>query len=343
MNEYDARHSGAIAIDNDIYQRVNDLVQTLSHESQAIAALPEQMDALERLITPLTAPATIGTETAMLARNLRVRINQIIATLHQFQSEPEVGYQDEVKEMLERAEQISQNITDLQPQVDEADSASKQIQNIEQALPAQKRDVLSSSGLLTQVNSLLTQAQQLQSALPGNDFIPPEGVQDIRDEMPHHPTKEWPTRPLAQIKKVIVHHTVTSPQTDPIALANAIIERRDLPGLMYHFLVQGNGFSFWTESLTSVVLQTFKSAINAEGVAVALAGNFTNTPPPDAQLDAAAAIIAELVKTFGLDVEKDILGRNEIETVGSPGKQWLQGAQYKFILLEKVRKRLTSE
>jgi hypothetical protein len=116
-----------------------------------------------------------------------------------------------------------------------------------------------------------------------------------------------------------------------------VISRRDLPGLTYHFLVQGDGEGFWTESLTSVTAQTSKAGVNAQAVAVALAGNFTQTPPPDAQLDTAAAIIAELVRSLDLDVDEDIIGRSEVDAVGSPGKQWLEGAQYKYALLAKVR------
>jgi hypothetical protein len=44
-----------------------------------------------------------------------------------------------------------------------------------------------------------------------------------------------------------------------------------------------------------------------------------------------------LVKTYGLNVDADIIGRSEVDSVASPGKQWLQGAQYKFTLLDKVR------
>ena len=326
----------------DLYERTAALVDALTAEQAAIAALPAQADAVERLIAPLTAPADDGAEAVMTSRNLRTRVDQIIATLHQLQSDPNQD-PEQIDRMLRHADQVSRQLTDLQPRVDDVAVASRTVQEIEAIFPAQKRAAQASSGLLTQVSDLLDQAQRLQSDLPANDFVPPEGVLDIRDEMPHHPTKSWPTRPMSQITQVVVHHTVTSPQTDPIALARAVISRRDLPGLMYHFLVQGEGGSFWTESLTSVVEQTFEEDVNASGVAVALAGDFTNAPPPEAQLDAAAAIIAQLVRTFDLDVDADIIGRSEIDPTASPGKQWLEGAQYKFTLLDKVRALLAAD
>ena len=217
------------------------------------------------------------------------------------------------------------------------EDASQQVQTIQAAFPAQKRAAQQSSGLLSQVSDLLTRAERLQSDLPANEFAPPDGVQDIRDEMPHHPTKTWPSRQLSKIKRVVVHHTVTSPETDPISLARALISRRDLPGLPYHFLVQGDGDAFWAEALETQAAQTSKAEVNEDSVGVALAGNFTNNPPPEAQLDAAAAIIAQLVKTYDLNVDADIIGRSEVDAVASPGKQWLEGARYIFTLLDKVR------
>ncbi len=328
--------------EGDLYQRTAMLVTALEREQQVIAGLPAQADEVEHLLTPLTAPAAQGAETVMLARNLRTRVDQITATLHQLQSDPDQD-QEQIEAMLQRAARVSGQLGDLQPQVDAVALASKAVLGVETTFPAQKRAAQASSGLLTQVNDLLTRAQRLQSDLPANAFTPPEGVADIRNEMPRHPAKSWPTRPLTQINLVVVHHTVTSPQTDPIALARAVISHRDLPGLMYHFLVQGDGSGFWTESLTSVVSQTLREAVNVRAVAVALAGDFTNAPPPDDQLDTAAAIIAELVRTFELDVDTDIIGRNEVDATSSPGQQWLQGAQYKYTLLDKVRALLSAD
>jgi len=320
----------------DIYQRTAALIEALAIEQAAIAALPAQADEVERLLSPLTGPAEQGVEAGMLARNLHTRVEQITATLHQLQSDPDQD-PEQLARMLEQARVVSRQLAELRPEVDAVAAAGEQVRHIADIFPAQKRAAQASSGLLTQVEDLLARAQRLQSDLPADEFTPPEGVADIRDQMPRHPTKSWPVRPLARITQVVVHHTVTSPQTDPVALARAVISRRDLPGLMYHFLVQGDGGSFWTESLTSVVEQTFKPEVNDVAVAVALAGDFTNASPPEAQLDAAAVIIAELVRTFELDVDADIIGRSEVEAVGSPGKQWLEGEQYKYTLLDKVR------
>ena len=322
--------------EGDIYERTQALVDALSREKESITALPDQANAVERLLTPLTSPAAQGAEAVMLSRNLRVRVDQITATLHQLQSEPDVD-PGKIEAMLARAGHISQQLDDLQPRVEVIDDASQQVLSIQTAFPEQKRAALSSSGLLTQVDDLLTRSHRLLSDLPANAFVPPDGVEDIREEMPHHHTKTWPSRPLSKIKLVVLHHTVTSPETDPAALARALISRRDLPGLPYHFLVQDDGDGFWAEALETQVAQTSKTSINEAGAAVALAGNFTDHPPPDVQLNAAATIVARLVRTYGLNVDTDIIGRSEVDAVASPGKQWLQGAKFKDTLLKKVR------
>jgi len=320
----------------DIYERVSKLVEDLSREREGVAIAPQRADAVARALTPLTAPAGRAIENDMLAHNLSTRVNQISATLRQLASNPDID-PDAIQRMEAEADLVIQQLDALSPRIAAAEAAGQEVQAVAQLFPAQKRAADQTPGLLTQVVSLLERAQRLQSDLPGAEFTPPPGVQDIREEMPRHPAKTWPSRAPSQIQLVMVHHTVTSPAIDPITLAQAVIAHRDLPGLPYHFLVQGDGDGYWAEPLETEVGQTLKDDINRKSVAVALAGNFTNDPPSEAQLNTAAAIIAQLVKTFALNVDEDVIGRNEVEVVASPGRQWLQGARYKFTLLEKVR------
>jgi len=319
-----------------IYERVSKLVEDLSREREGVAIAPQRADAVARALTPLTAPAGRAIENDMLAHNLSTRVNQISATLRQLASNPDID-PDAIQRMEAEADLVIQQLDALSPRIAAAEAAGQEVQAVAQLFPAQKRAADQTPGLLTQVVSLLERAQRLQSDLPGAEFTPPPGVQDIREEMPRHPAKTWPSRAPSQIQLVMVHHTVTSPAIDPITLAQAVIAHRDLPGLPYHFLVQGDGDGYWAEPLETEVGQTLKDDINRKSVAVALAGNFTNDPPSEAQLNTAAAIIAQLVKTFALNVDEDVIGRNEVEVVASPGRQWLQGARYKFTLLEKVR------
>ena len=109
------------------------------------------------------------------------------------------------------------------------------------------------------------------------------------------------------------------------------------PGITYHFLVNGDGAITWAQPLEAVVDQTLLPDVNADGVAVALAGNFQNAVPTTSQMDSAALLIAWLLRSSNLNVDA-IYGRNELDKrVGSPGLQWLQGSRYKDTLLTQVR------
>jgi hypothetical protein len=89
--------------------------------------------------------------------------------------------------------------------------------------------------------------------------------------------------------------------------------------------------------LEAVVEQTLLRAVNDDGVAVALAGNFMEAVPTAAQMESSARLIGWLLSTLQLSTEA-VYGRNELDTrVSSPGAQWRQGAQFKETLLKGVR------
>jgi N-acetyl-anhydromuramyl-L-alanine amidase AmpD len=145
----------------------------------------------------------------------------------------------------------------------------------------------------------------------------------------------YPSRSVGSIDQIIVHHTNTRPAASPQRLAEIDIKRGQ-PGIRYHFVIDGSGTSFWTQPLEAALPQTTVETVNRTGVAVALAGNFTNTVPSEAQLHGAAEVIAWLISQLGIPPE-NVLGRSEVEPdVLSPGAQWLQGATFKDTLMEMV-------
>ncbi len=66
----------------------------------------------------------------------------------------------------------------------------------------------------------------------------------------------------------------------PERLAQAAVQR-GLPGTTYHFVVAGDGTVYATQPLEAQTSQTNKPDVNAESIAVALAGDFTNAAPPE--------------------------------------------------------------
>ncbi len=176
-------------------------------------------------------------------------------------------------------------------------------------------------------------------AVPGRVTQP--RLQDVTGTLPTHATLSYQTRSTAAIRRVIVHHTVTVADVKPERIAQAQVGQGKA-GITYHFLVSGDGTIYRTQPLEVVTDQTLQAAANADGVGVALAGNFTSAVPPAAQMASAASLIAWLLDQLGLTTAA-VVGRNEIDTkVGSPGAQWLTGAAYKTTLLAAVTVILTT-
>lgn len=210
-------------------------------------------------------------------------------------------------------------------------------------LSARAADV---TALKTRAAALLAQANALEAEIgptlgpPSPAPLPQPSMTDKRNALstsavgagsPH----PYPTRTLAAIKRIIVHHTVTRGDVTPERLAEAQVARGK-PGITYHFVISEAGAITWTQPLETAVEQTLSAAANADGVAVALAGNFQASVPPDAQIDSAAVLIAWLLSTLGLPVNA-VIGRSEVDTrVGSPGAQWSQGARFKDTLLNAI-------
>ena len=91
--------------------------------------------------------------------------------------------------------------------------------------------------------------------------------------LPENRAKTYPSRDIGDICRIVVHHTVTRADAQPQAIAQAQV-KQGKAGITYHYLVGGDGTIYWTQPLESITDQTLTPAVNANGVAVALAGNF---------------------------------------------------------------------
>ncbi len=134
----------------------------------------------------------------------------------------------------------------------------------------------------------------------------------------------------------MIHHTVTRDNVTPERIAQVQVGQ-GRAGITYHFLIIGDGTIYQTNALETVSEQTVTPAVNLDGVAVAFAGNFTDVPPTTAQINSGARLIAWLLQELKLTTDA-MVGRSELESVGSPGKQWLLGARWKEILLQAMQR-----
>ena len=155
---------------------------------------------------------------------------------------------------------------------------------------------------------------------------------DIVDELPKHATKKYALRLPTDITTLTIHHTVSPPDRSIESIAAYHVNSNDWPGIGYHFVLKDDGRICQTNYLTTKSYHAGSSAApgdeNAISVGIALQGDFTNVPPPQAQLDAARQLVAylrgELVNVT------DVLGHRQMPgaSTACPGATWQQWLPY---------------
>jgi hypothetical protein len=161
-------------------------------------------------------------------------------------------------------------------------------------------------------------------------------AEDISSDLAQHPSKKYPMRTHAGIKRIIIHHTATPATVSVQRIADFQVRNRDLPGIAYHFCVTGQGEAFQTQYLETVADHAGQHS--ADSVGICLIGNFTSAPPPRVQQDTAAVLLAQLALHLGLSVDQ-ITGYSEVVSTGSPGATW---PQWKRPLLRQIARLMQS-
>lgn len=274
-------------------------------------------------------------------RSLLDLLDGLVAALNN----PAPGADVDVPQVRGQIATLRQQVNNLLAAVQDLHGARTRIANAQgrlESLNSRSSEVARSrqaaAGLLRQANTLEIEiGGQLESATLEREFEA-AAVQDVRNEMDRLATKAAPTRTLDDIRRIIIHHTATSGDLTPAQLARRQI-RRGRTGIACHYLVNGNGMTYQTQALEAVVNQSRLAAVDADGVAVALAGDFDLDTPTEAQMNAAADLLAGLLRDLGLSVTA-IFGRNEVERrTTSPGMQWGQGVRYRDALIALVAQR----
>jgi N-acetyl-anhydromuramyl-L-alanine amidase AmpD/TolA-binding protein len=261
--------------------------------------------------------------------------------------------QDET-DLWQRLQDIEQRLADLQSQIDEAAGLEEALAGDEAKLEERGRDLEAVGMLDDSLQALDSEIAELEHRLADlgaprpipSATLPRPDILDIAPDLPQRAKEHWETREQTQIRRIILHHTVTGTDVTPEHLAQVHVSQGK-PGIAYHFLVTGGGVIYATQPLTNIVRQIMSSDANAEinagSIAVALAGDFRasrNVEPNEEQRHAAAHLIAWLISSLGLGskVDQIVFGRSEMgEAVTSPGDQWLSGVRYKNRLLADIR------
>ena len=184
-----------------------------------------------------------------------------------------------------------------------------------------------------QIASLLARNADLQAQLDalkvGNKIAQPS-ITDVSAQLPRNPGSLKP-RPLDQIKYVVLNHTAVDPSVGVDRLAAA--HQKRWGAILYQYFIAADGTILQTNPLDQSVDLT--QPWPGQAVNIAIAGDFTAQVPTDAQLAAAAQLSAWLLQELKLPVDA-VKGASELIPTQSPGIQWLQGQNWKGLLLARI-------
>jgi hypothetical protein len=169
-------------------------------------------------------------------------------------------------------------------------------------------------------------------------------IEDITDQLAVHASKRYDTRSLDQIRYLVIHHSAVHPNVGPRRFARHHVDKLDLPGIVYHYVIGKGGRIWQTNALTTVPLHA--RPVNVESIGICLCGNLLTASPWAEQLDALARLCAWLLDELGLaSAEEAIKGRKEFILNNpdysewsrrDPGDEWDAGARWRDTLLAKV-------
>jgi N-acetyl-anhydromuramyl-L-alanine amidase AmpD len=158
-------------------------------------------------------------------------------------------------------------------------------------------------------------------------------IQDLTDKLTKHETKEYETRPLDQIRNLIIHHSAAPAKVGPRRIAAYHVKKQDWPGIGYHFLVGEDGTLYQGNAVETKSYHAVRA--NPYGVGICFLGNFTKQVPPPAQLRAGAHLSAWLMQELGVELDQ-VKGHKEFMQTGCPGAQWLKEKEWKKMLYQEI-------
>jgi hypothetical protein len=166
--------------------------------------------------------------------------------------------------------------------------------------------------------------------------VPPP-IEDVTSSLRRHPVKRFDSRTLDQIKYLVIQHSVLPGDFPPEKIANYLVDKRQWPGIGYHFYITSDGKIYQTNAMETVCYFAGSNVQNNPlGVCICFAGNFTTEIPTAVQLSSGGKLLAFLMQKLDLPLES-IRGHKEFVVTQSPGNQWDGGRKWRDMLLVKVR------
>jgi hypothetical protein len=233
-------------------------------------------------------------------------------------------------------------LTSLQTLVQQLQSQTTQLQAQMQQLSGQQAQIqqlsVQQAQLQAQVQQLFAQLAAIPPSTPATPAPPATKpappIQNITNQLKRDPTKQFPTRPASEIQMIVVHHTAVAPTVGADRIAEHRVDKQGWPGIGYHYFITHDGQIQQTNELTTVA--SHAGAYNPIAIGVCFAGDFTQTSPTPAQIEAGAQLMAWLLRQFNLSLQA-IFGYKELINTQSPGLQWDSGARWGDQLKQRIQ------
>ncbi len=143
-------------------------------------------------------------------------------------------------------------------------------------------------------------------------------ITDLRNALPRHATARYDGRSLTAIKRIVIHHSASAASTTAEAMARYHVDHHGWPSIGYHFVVTSAGEIQYVNDHTLITYGV--SGQNDDTVHICLPGDFTNAPPPEAQLAATRKFIDNYRLAMGQSYP--VVAHREIGDSSCPGDTW---------------------
>lgn len=140
------------------------------------------------------------------------------------------------------------------------------------------------------------------------------------------PAAWLPKAPVRKWEWIVIHHSAT-----PVGGASRFNKEhvaRGFDELGYHFVI-GNGTdtangltevgSRWPKQKQGAHCKTPNNDFNEKGIGICLVGNFDQSQPTAAQLQATAKLVAYLMRTYQIPADR-VIGHGDAKATECPGK-----------------------
>lgn len=154
---------------------------------------------------------------------------------------------------------------------------------------------------------------------PDPEPEPEVTIRDITDKLPRHETKTYRTRQMLAIKRIAIHHTVTSSSSSAVAhIAKYHVDALGWPGIGYHFVIDGDGAVYQTNELSTVSYHV--GEFNAITLGIAMLGDFTNEWPTPGQIRSCNWLLKELRNNILPLNDLELNQHRDISATSCPGR-----------------------